>query len=173
MTKVCRTDTLYHYLLSGDDSLPDILRRGLLPLSAFPESERWQQFESFYRSLYAQWAEPLLGPFRNSGVYFTPIDFRQLPGSYLHTRTRIAIPLSEIPAERAVLTYELDGRRTVLPLTPEALEEAAAIWSAELVRTWYARNPEMSFYYVPQVAVFPEHGIAVQPGWVERFGADA
>ena len=168
MQTVCRVDTLYHYLLAGDDNLPGILSRGLLPLSAFPESERWQRFEPFYRWLYAQWAEPLLGPFRNSGVYFTPIDFRRLPGSYLYKRTRIAVPLAALPAERAVLTYELDGQRIIAPLTTEALEQAAAIWSAEMVKAWYARNPNMSFYYVPQVAVFPEDGVPVQPGWVER-----
>ncbi len=173
MATVCRVDTLYHYLMGGDESLPGILDKGLLPASAFPESERWQRFESFYRSLYAQWAEPLLGPFRNSGVYFTPIDFRLLPGTYLHRRTRIAVPLSEIPPEQAVLTYELDGRRTVVPLTAEALEEAAALWTADLVRAWYARNPNMSFYYVPQVAVFPDGGIAVHTAWVERAPAEA
>lgn len=168
MRTVCRTDTLYHYLLGGDEALPGILSRGLLPLSAFPDSERWQKAEPLYRDLYAQWAEPLLGPFRNSGVYFTPIDFRQLPGSYLYNRTRIAIPVAEFPAERALLTYELEGRRTIVPLTSEALEQAAAIWSADLVKAWFARNPRMSFYYVPQVAVFPEGPVAVQPSWVER-----
>lgn len=171
MPTVCRTDVVYHYLLSGDDVLPSILERGLLPASAFPESERWRRTESFYRWLYAQWAEPLLGPFRNSGVYFTPIDFRQLPGSRLFSRTRIAVPVSAIPAECAVLTYELDGRRTVLPLTPAALEGAAQIWTEERVRAWYGRNPNMNFYYVPQVATFPEHGIPVQPEWVEQVKA--
>ncbi|MFO7274315.1 MAG: hypothetical protein DIU55_005550 [Bacillota bacterium] len=173
MQTVCRVDTLYHYLFGGEESLPGILSRGLLPLSAFPESERWQRLEPIYRSLYAQWAEPLLGPFRNSGVYFTPIDFRMLPGTFLHQRTRIAVPLSTIPADRAILTWELDGERTILPLSREALEQAAALWTVDLVRAWFARNPRMSFYYVPQVAVFPDGAIPVQPGWVERADAGA
>lgn len=168
MATVCRVDVLYHYMLGGQEALPGILERGLLPLSAFPESERWRQLEPFFRSLYAEWAEPLLGPFRNSGVFLSPIDFRQLPGSVLHNRTRIAVPLDAIPADRSVLTYELEGKRTVLPLTPSALEQAAAIWTADLVSEWFNRNPQMMFYYVPQVAVFPENGIAVQPEWVEH-----
>lgn len=171
MTTVCREDLLYHYLLGGEDHLPSILENGLLPLSTFRDSERWQRFGPFYRSLYAQWAEPLLGPFRNSGVYFTPIDFRRLPGSFLYNRTRIAVPVASILADRSILTYELEGRRTVVPLTPAALEQAAATWTADLVNAWFNRNPRMAFYYVPQVAVFPDGGIAVQPDWVERGGA--
>ncbi|HEX5502421.1 MAG TPA: hypothetical protein VFW96_07335 [Thermomicrobiales bacterium] len=82
--RVCNTDRLYHYLLGGADALPGICARGLLPLSAMPESPRWRTLEQvrpgFHREIYALFAEPVLGrPYRHSDVFFTPLDFRRLP----------------------------------------------------------------------------------------------
>lgn len=37
--KICRSDRLFHYLLGSEENLPLIVERGILPLSAFPESE--------------------------------------------------------------------------------------------------------------------------------------
>jgi|GEM_PF-4424800 len=84
-----------------------------------------------------------------------------------HTLCSVSLLTPEGPPTRT-LTYELEGQRTVLPLTPSALERAAKTWTADLVTAWFNRNPQMMFYYVPQVAVFPENGIAVLPEWVEH-----
>lgn len=173
---VCETDRLYHYLLGGDEALPSILERGLLPLSAMPEHPRWQRSEralpAFYRQLYAQWAEPVLRrPYRHSGIFLTPIDFRRLPDLLLATRTRIVLPLSALDCQAATVTYEIDERRIVLPLTVENLEETARRWPADMVRAWFGRDRTKLFYFVPQVAVYQESGqgaIPVRPEWVER-----
>jgi len=55
----------------------------------------------------------------------------------------------------------------VFPLTKENLEQTAELWTPEMVREWFAKNPRMMFYYVPQVACYQEGGIPVDPAWVE------
>ena len=92
---VCSTDRLYHYLLGERADLAPILDHGLLPLSAMPQSARWQAVEAarpgIFRSLYGLFAEPLLGSeYRNSGVFLTPIDFRRLPDMTLALAPRLA-----------------------------------------------------------------------------------
>lgn len=170
---VCSTDRLYHYLLGGDAALGSILERGLLPLSAMPESERWRAIErdmpGFYRDLYARFAEPVLGPmYSNSGVFLTPIDFRRMPDLPLAARTRVAVPLAALDTGSATLTYELGGRRVVLPVSAATLEETARLWPEEMVRSWFRRDPGKLFLHVPQVATYGEGGIRVRPEWVER-----
>ncbi len=174
---VCSTDHLFHYLLNGEGALEAILERGLLPLSAIPGSARWRRIEQeqpgFYRAIYATFAQPALQrPYRHSVVFLTPIDFRRLPDLPLATVARIVLPLSVVPCRDAALTYELDGRRVVLPLTPSTLEETARLWPAALVRSWFGRDQRKLFFYVPQVAVYQDGGIPVRPGWVERSVAD-
>jgi hypothetical protein len=170
---VCSTDRLYHYLLGGDAALGSIRERGLLPLSAMPESELWRALErdipGFYLELYALFAEPVLGrPYGNSGVFLTPIDFRRMPDLPLAARTRIAVPLAALDTGSAALTYELDGRRTVLPVSAATLEETARLWPEGMVRSWFGRDPGKLFLSVPQVASYREGGIRVLPEWVER-----
>jgi hypothetical protein len=174
--QVCRTDRLYHYLINGEEALSAILAAGLLPLSAMPESPRWQQLASvrpgFYRDLYAQFAEPVIRrPYSNSGIFLTPIEFRLLPGLALATALRIAVPLAAIERESAALTYEGGGERVILPLTPETLLETARQWPAEVVRAWFGRDRSKIFFHVPQVAAYQEGGIPVSPEWVERIAA--
>lgn len=171
--QVCRTDRLFHYLLQGDASLPAILTRGLLPLSAMPESDRWRSLErespGFFAELYRLIAEPIIKrPYSNSGVFLTPIDFRLLPEYRLARLTRISIPLEVMAADRAILTYELDGERRALLLSADTLEETAQLWPDTMVRRWFGRNPSMMFYRVPQVAAYADEGIPVPPEWVER-----
>ncbi len=99
-----------------------MLQRGLLPLSAFPDSPRFQQIQqwnpTFYQEIYARWAEPILRrPYRNSGIFLTPIDFRRLPDLRRATMARIAVPLDAITASHAALTYERDSeQQVILPL---------------------------------------------------------
>jgi hypothetical protein len=169
---VCQNDRLFHYLLGGKDALPGILERGLQPLSSFPESEAWRRMEEalpgFYRMIYETFAQPVLRrPYSNSGVFLTPIDFRLMPGSLLARHARIAVPVDAVDPDWAALTYVLDEARVSLPLTAAHLEQAAALWMDEMVGEWFARNPQMMFFYVPQVAVYQDGGIPVQPGWVE------
>lgn len=169
---VCSTDCLYHYLLGEPAAAASILRTGLLPLSAMPDSARWREIEAarpgVFEQLYGLFAEPILRqPYRNSGVFLTPIDFRRLPETHLALAARFAVPVAALPLDRAALTYELDGRRHVLPVTPEHLEHAAAQWTAERVREWFGRDRSRMFFFVPQVAVYPESGIPVRPEWLE------
>lgn len=170
--QACRTDRLYHYLLSDEADLAAIVASGLLPLSARPDSARWQMHEAarpnFYRDLYALFAEPVLQrPYRHSGIFLTPIDFRRLPGLAPTQLARVVLPLSAIDAESAVLTYELAGQRIVFPASPETLIETARQWPDTLVRDWFGRDPSRLFYFVPQVAVYQEGAIPVRPEWVE------
>ena len=152
--------------------MPAILSSGLLPLSARPESERWQLLErarpGLYREFYALHFEAVLRrPYRNSGVFLTPIDFRRLPDLPLARTARVALPVSAIDQGSAVLTYEREGRRVTLLFTPESLTEAAQLWTDAAVREWFGRDPSRLFFFVPQVAVYPEGAIPVRPEWVE------
>ena len=61
----------------------------------------------------------------------------------------------------ASLTYLRDDRRECLPLTPESLERAADLWTEDEVRTWFARRTDRMFWYVPQVAYYPDEPLAV------------
>lgn len=163
---------LFHYALQEDADLDPIVRDGLRPLSDFPDGERWRAIEAelpgFFEQLYARLAEPVLGvPYANSGVFLTPIDFRELPGSLLHERARLRIPVERVDASRAVLTWEADGPRVVLPLGAEALARAAAEWDAERVTAWFGRDRTRLFFHVPQVAAYGGR-IPVEPGDVER-----
>ena len=169
---VCRTDRLYHYLIGGEGALAAILERGLLPLSAQPESVRWRAIErewpGFYRGIYATFAEPLLQrPYRHSGVFLTPIDFRRLPDLPLAATARIALPLAAVERDSAALTYVLEDRRLVLPLTPGTLAEAARRWPAAMVRAWFGRDQSKLFWFVLQVAVYQEGSIPIREEWVE------
>lgn len=169
---VCCTDRLFHYLLGGDGALESILERGLLPLSSFPESERWRQIErvhpGFYKWIYETFAEPVIKkPYTNSGIFLTPIDFRRLPESSLARAARVVLPVSAIEPSSAGVTYELDGQRVVLPLSPDTLQETARLWPPDMVRNWFGRDRSKLFYHVPQVAAYQEGGIAVKPEWVE------
>ena len=171
--KVCRNDHLFHYLLGGEENLPTILERGLLPLSAFPESKAWRRLEEtlpgFYQTIYEVIGKPVLKqPYTNSGVFLTPIDFRLMPAAPLSGNTRITIPLEAIDSGYSTLTYVLNDERAVLPLSAENLEQAAVLWPEHMVREWFGKNPHMIFFYVPQVAVYREGGIPVCPEWIEK-----
>lgn len=173
---VCSTTHLFHYMFNpGMDKLASFYAGGIRPLSDFPESPRWQQLEAempgFYRNLYEMMAAPILGrPYPNSGIFVTPIDFRRLPGTYLHDKPRFAIPLARLDHSWCVLTYVIDDERRALPLSAAALQEAAALWDESMVRSWFGRDQTKVFFYVPQVAVY-QGRIDVTPA--DYDGADA
>ena len=173
--RVCSTTHVYHALLNPEfDRLEAILRHGLRPLSDFPDSERWQQLErempGLYRHLYTTIAEPVIQkPYANSGIFVSPIDFQQLPGSSMKDRTRLKIPLARLDPAYCVLTYVLDDERSALPLTPENMERAADLWDAEMVQSWFAKDQTRIFFYVPQIAVYQPGGIPIERGDIEEF----
>ncbi len=172
MVTVCSTERLYHYLLGDDADQESILDQGLLPLSSRQGSARWKELEAwrpgFYQQIYEEFARPVLHvPYTNSGVFLTPIDFRSMPTARLRDRPRFAIPLDVLNPATSALTYVLTDRRVVRPLSASTLEETSAIWSEELVRVWFGKDPSKIFYYVPQVAAYQEGGIRVRPEWLE------
>ena len=173
-TRVVSTDTLYHYFLNPDDALvSSILENGLRPLSDFPDSERWRELEAqmpgFYERLYQMIGQPVLGrPYHNSGVFLTPIDFRRMPDHFMARLDRIRVPLQRLDRSSSALTYVVDEQRLSLPLSQQTLREAAVIWTAQMVREWFARDRSKIFFYVPQVAAYQAGGIPVSPEEVER-----
>lgn len=172
---VCKNDVLYHYLLENNSNATSFIDKGLLPLSAFPESTAWKNLEKvlpgFYQQLYELIAEPIIKqPHINSGVFLTPIDFRLIPGSYLSDHTRIAIPREIIDPDCAVLTYVFDEERVSLPLSEENLKQAASLWPADKIKQWFAKNPNMIFFYVPQVVVYQDRGIPIKADWIQYSG---
>jgi hypothetical protein len=38
-----------------------------------------------------------------------------------------------------------------------------------MVQTWFAKDPSKIFYFVPQIAVYQPHGIAVNRDDIEEF----
>lgn len=172
MRSVLSTTHLFHYALEAAADLASIAEEGLRPLSDFPESDRWRQFDQhapgFFEFLYRSLAEPLLGrPYERSGVFLTPIDFRLLPGSLLHARPRIRIPVARIDASAAIVTWVLDGERVTRPFGPESLEEAAVLWDAELVTEWFGSDRTRLFFFVPQVVTYQPR-VSTEPADVER-----
>ena len=98
VVEVCREEeVVYHYVLSDVADAPSIVAHGLLSLSAMPESRRRQAIEATlprcFRSLFGPFAEPILRrPYRTSGVFLTPIDFRRMPGAWPAKAGRFALP---------------------------------------------------------------------------------
>ncbi len=172
--QVCSTEYVYHALLNTDDSIVDfILSNGLRPLSDFPDSPRWKQINEampgFFENLYQMIGQEVLNrPYRNAGVFVSPIDFKLMPnGSPMAKYTRVRIPIERIKPDDAVLTYVLDDKRVNLPLNTKNLQHCAEIWTAEMVQEWFGRDQSKIFYYVPQIAVYQEGGIPIQASDIE------
>jgi hypothetical protein len=156
---VVSTTHLFHYAVVPDADFDAILRDGLRPLSDFPDRERWRQIEEhapgFFETLYGLVAAPVLGqPYERSGIFLTPIDFRLLPGTLLHDRARLRIPVDRIDQGSAVLTWEREDGRVSLPFGPAALVRAREEWDEEAVRSWFGRDRTKLFFHVPQVAAY-------------------
>lgn len=166
---ICATDVVYHYFFQPDpDTIESVLQSGLRPLSDFPTSERWQQIQThmpdFFQTLYNRMVEPILKkPYPNSGIFLTPIDFYQLPETILAQRPRVRIPVDRIDAEWAILTYELKQSRAAEKLSMQVLQQTADMWSEDLIREWFGKDPSRVFYFVPQVAAYQPGGIVVLP----------
>ena len=158
----CSTELVFHYFLHG---APDADRLAVSGLAARPPSTaEMSVHQEVYRALF----EPLLGTGPTlPGVFFTPIDFYRLPGSPLRRMPRTAMAVDQLDPATSVLTWELDGERVRLPARQDALREAAAIWSDQLIRDRFGVDRHRLFWYVPQIGCFPSHPIAI-PGPVER-----
>ena len=173
--RVCATEYVYHALLNPEfDKVEAILKDGLRALSEFPESDRWKQLEEympgFYKNLYETIAQPIIKmPYSNSGIFVTTIDFQKLPDSFMNNKTRIKIPIADLDPTYCVLTYVLNEERVSLELTPENLEKAADIWTAEMIGEWFAKDNTKIFYYVPQIAVYQPQGIPVRRENIEEY----
>ncbi len=174
--QVCSTTHLYHYLLNPEEKLNEsILSQGLRPLSHFPNSSRRQIIEAklpgFFEKLYVNWCKSVVGkPYTNSGVFFSPIDFRLLPDSLLSNTARIRVPLDRLEPDWSCLTYEHKRNRISLPLNTANLESTASLWDERMILGWFAKNPNRLFYYVPQVVTYQPGGIQVHTKEIERQG---
>lgn len=172
-TLVCSTARLYHYLFNpAPEMLASFLEHGIRPLSDFPDSPRWQQIQEhmpgFFENLYQTFAAPVLKKtYANSGVFVTPIDFRLLPGTYLHQKPRFNLPLERFDPEWTVVTYVLDGERVSLPFNRETLQKVAELWDEGMVRQWFGLDNTKVFFYVPQVATY-QGKIVVEAGDYEQ-----
>jgi hypothetical protein len=171
---ICSTTHVYHYMFEpGQEVVDSILQTGLRPLSDFPESERWKQIEGVYpgvfKMLYGLFAQPVLQkPYCNSGVFVSPIDFRQMPESFMYQKPRVVLPLERFDKEWSALSYEYEGQRLSLPLTRQNLEKTAELWTPELVQRWFAVDNRAVFFYVPQVVTYQPGGVKVYPQEIEQ-----
>lgn len=168
-------DRLFHYFMQDPVDLVSIFSEGLLPLSERHWTERWRRMErvrpGFFEQIYREFTAGVLdGTYVHSGVFFTPVDFTTLPEFSLARRPRIAVPVGEVDSALAVLTHAPAGRRQNLPLTREALDMVARIWTPELLQEWFGKDKTMMFYYVPQVAIYQKEPVVVRAEWLE--GAD-
>lgn len=169
MTSCIRADRLYHYFFAepDDEEINRIFKEGLVPLSAQPDrADRLAEIEHHYpghfEHLYNAWAEPVLKqPYPGStGVFATPIDFRQVAGSILENAPRLQIPLARIDPDYAIITYE-DPDRISLPLNSQNLQLIADSWPAERVTRSFGRDPERLFYYVPQIVTYQPQPVQI------------
>jgi hypothetical protein len=157
---VCSTTHVFHNFFNSEPALiQSVLENGLRPLSDFPESERWQQIEKempgFFAQLYEMIAAPIVKkPYENSGIFVSPIDFRLLPGSFLHDKPRAVIPISRMDPAVSALTYVLDGERISLRVNEQTLQRTSEIWTADMVNEWFARDHTKVFFFVPQLVTY-------------------
>jgi hypothetical protein len=178
-TTVCRTDRLYHcQFQANEEQIASMVQAGLQPLSAFPDSPRWREIQAvqpgFFERLYELIAAPVLAhPYPNSGVFLTPIDFRLLPGTYLHDKPRFAVPLERLDPAWTVVTYVLDDERVSLAPSAANLQAVAELWDEAMVRTWFGKDPTKVFFYVPQVAAYQPGGIPVSAADLEKTGGSS
>ena len=158
---VCSATHLFHYFFFNPDleALDSFLKKGIRPLSDFPASERWKQLQEhmpgFYEKLYTMMAEPVLQtPYVNSGIFITPIDFRLLPGTFLHAKPRFRTPIERIDPQTTVISYVIDDERVSLPFSAENCQNVVGLWDADMVKCWFAVDKTKVFFYVPQVAAY-------------------
>ncbi|MGH2871530.1 MAG: hypothetical protein ACRDL5_03600 [Solirubrobacteraceae bacterium] len=156
MVPVCATRTVFHYFLHGEPDPARLAAEGLQARLVAGEELAVQR--EIYDELFAA---QLRRPFTSSGVFFMPIDFAALPDSMLAQRPRVAIDIDRLEASASVLTWQLDGGRVPLPATAAALARAAAIWTPELVSSWFGQNRQRLFWRVPQIGCFQARPIAV------------
>ncbi len=162
-TRPCSTTTAFHYRPgAGIETL--LARGGLRPLSALPDHPKHQQtvrdqpdrFSELWRDL----AEPLLGrEYRNSGIYFTTIDFWKHPFHRANSgtgRVRVAVPIGRLDPATTVLTYVRDGCRIHEHPTAGALERAARFWTAERIQASLGIDRRGWFFPVPQLIAFTD-----------------
>lgn len=177
-TTVCRTDILFHYLFRPAPEVhASILEHGLRPLSDFPDSERWQAIQEarpdFFEWVYDYMAASVIKkPYVNSGVFVTPIDFRLMPDTFLSDKPRFALPLARFEPEWSCIAYELHDERISLPLNGQSMQAVADLWTADLVREWFARDNTRVFFHVPQVVTYQPEGVPVRPEDYEEFIAE-
>jgi len=167
--QVCSRDRLYHYLLDPLVAVEAILRDGLLPFSS--QDARGRPYHDIklglYRDLYREFAEPWLKrPYENSGVFLTPIDFSLIEGHRLARLTRVALPLHALDSTMSRLTWIEADERVVRPLSPESLDEAASLWTAERVGEWFGNDRNRTFFFVPRVWTY-QGKIPIEGSWVE------
>jgi hypothetical protein len=178
--RVCSTTRMFHYFLNPAAPIESVIAEGLVPFSEQKITARgrarvkaWieRTLRLYYmRRLFAPYVKERLGrKMPNSGLFLTPIDFDLIPGSRLERRARVAVPFEVIDPDLAGLTWVEQEERVIRPFGPEALEEAAEKWPAASVREWFAKNPRMMFFYVPQVMTV-QGRIAVEREWVELAG---
>lgn len=168
-TSPCSVTHVFHYLRPDADprSVDSILRRGLLPLSSMPEHPQYaEQLDADpdrFTRRYAELAEPVLGKaYSNSGVFFTTIDFRRLPGSPLENGIRFALPLARLDADWTVVTDQLgDDDRRCLPFDAGSLAAVAKVWTAGAIGRWLGAHPRGYFFHVPQIIAFQPGGVPI------------
>lgn len=165
--EVCRVDVAFHYLLRGDEQSADaMIAEGIVPLSCRPNSDTWKTIEreapGVFEEIYDELARPALGTdYTHSGIFLTPIDFRAMPDLPLATVPRFRIAVTRLEPETSALSFVLDERRHSLRLTADNLEWAASIWSGERVREWFGKRPDRMFWFVPQIACYPDAPLTV------------
>ncbi|WP_460522851.1 hypothetical protein [Flindersiella endophytica] len=174
-TTPCSVTHVFHYLRPEADprSLDSILSRGLLPLSAMPEHPQYDEQlganPDRFTQRYAELAEPVLRKaYHNSGVFFTTIDFRRLPGSPLENGIRIALPMDRLDPDWTVVTDQLGDDRRCLPFHAGSLTAVAKVWTAEQIERWLGAHPRGYFFHVPQIITFQPGGVPITESDVEK-----
>ena len=66
-------------------------------------------------------------------------------------------------------TNMVNEERISLPFTPKNLRQAADLWTAVMVTTWFGKDPSKVYYHLPQIAVYQPSGIPVEPANIEQF----
>lgn len=158
----CSTTHVYHYLRPTAD-LTAILRDGLQPLSALPDHPEWAEQRHRFKPRYDELARAALDrPYQNSGVFFTPIDLRQVPRHAAVPRIWFAVPVDELGPAWTVLTYVDNSHRVSYPLSASSLQTVSDLWTADRISQSLGDSRGW-FFHVPQVVAFQPGGIRVRP----------
>jgi hypothetical protein len=75
----------------------------------------------------------------------------------------VGVAPSRLDPACSALTWMSQGQRARYRLSQQALQLAAAIWTAERRHQWFGQDRQRLFWHVPQIGSFPGQPLPLKP----------